>query len=62
VSAMSDGDSTFNDQIINGTIEPTSKAIMLIEGPFPGNRNCSFFCRGKYGPQRQNLCSTLPAR
>jgi hypothetical protein len=62
VSAMSDGDTAFNDQIINGTIEPTSRAIMLIEGPFPGNRNCAFFCRGKYGAQRQNLCSTLPAR
>lgn len=62
VTAMSDGEASFNGQLVDGTLEPTAKAIMLIEGPFTGNQNCSFFCSGKYGPSRQNLCSTLPAR
>ncbi len=62
VAGLSDGDASFNERIIAGTIEPISKAIREVEGPYPGNQNCEFFCNGKYGRQRQNLCSTLPLK
>jgi hypothetical protein len=61
VDALSDGNETLNGSLVNGTLEPVSRAILLIEGPYTGG-NCEFFCNGKYGRNRQNLCATLPAR
>jgi len=62
VAGLSDGEAAFNERVIAGTIEPIAKTIREVEGPYPGNQNCEFFCNGKYGQRRQNLCSTLPAR
>jgi hypothetical protein len=63
VQGLSDGTDDLNNRMILGTIEPISRAIMLVEGAYPpGTNDCSGFCNGKYGPSRQNLCETLPAR
>lgn len=64
VEGVSDGDESLNTRLVEGSIEPISKAIMLIEGPYRGNNGyCTSFCNGKYGPSRgNNLCETIPAR
>ena len=62
VEAMCDDTGDLNEKLVLGTSEPIARAIMLVEGRFNGNGGCSFFCNGKYGPRRQNLCSTLPQR
>jgi hypothetical protein len=62
VAGLSDGDDAFNQQLVSGTIEPVARAIREIEGPYPGGRSCEFFCNGKYGRSRQNLCEKLPLR
>ncbi len=62
VTGLSDGSDDLNSRMVNGTIEVVSKAIREIEGGYTGGNDCSFFCNGKYGPQRQNLCETLPTR
>jgi hypothetical protein len=63
VTALSDGDSAFNERLVNGTIEPVAKAIMLIEGPYRGsNGQCNSFCQGKFGPRGKKMCDSLPTR
>lgn len=63
VDALSDGDATLNERLVSGTIEPVSRAILLVEGPFRGdNYACESFCNGKFGTGRKNFCSTMPAR
>ena len=64
IDGLSDGEEAFNLRMIEGTIEPVSRAIMLIEGPYRGdNGTCSSFCNGKYGSSRgKPLCETIPAR
>lgn len=62
VAGLSDGSDDLNSRLVNGTIEPVAKAIREIEGGYTGGNDCSFFCNGKYGPQRQNLCETLPTK
>lgn len=62
VENLSDDDGELNEKLVNGTLEPIGRTIFLVEGPYRGNSGCSFFCNGKYGPSRQNLCSTLPQR
>ena len=63
VDAMSDGESALNERMVNGTVEPISKAIAQVEGPFRGyNGSCESFCQGKFGARRRNLCDTLPVK
>ncbi len=62
VTGLSDGSDDLNTRMVNGTVEVISKAIREIEGGYTGGNDCSFFCNGKYGPQRQNLCETLPTK
>lgn len=64
VDGLSDGGQELNERLISGTIEPISKAIRIIEGPFKGqNGSCRSFCNGKYGPSRgNNLCESLPEK
>jgi hypothetical protein len=65
VDAMSDGDGSLNERMVNGTVEPVSKAIAEIEGPYPGrnsNYSCESFCGGKFGARRRNLCDSLPVK
>src|SRR5262249_40571654 len=60
-SPLSDG-TDLNQQLINGTIEPISKAIELVEGSYkPSSNDCSFFCNGKYST-RNPLCETTPVQ
>lgn len=63
VDGLSDGDATLNERLVSGTIEPISKAILVVEGPFQGdNYACESFCNGKFGSRRANFCATMPAR
>jgi len=64
VKNLSDDTGKLNEQLASGSIEPIKHAIMLIEGPYRGNRNggCTSFCNGKFGARRKNMCETLPAR
>jgi hypothetical protein len=61
---LSDDTGKLNEQLASGSIEPIKHAIMLIEGPYRGNRNggCTSFCNGKFGSRRKNMCESLPAR
>ena len=62
VAGLSDGSDDLNGRFVAGTVEPIAKAIAQIEGSYSGGNDCAFFCNGKYGPQRQNLCETLPTK
>ncbi len=62
VKELSDSDDAYNQRIISGTLEPVAYAIREIEGPYPGGQSCEFFCNGKYGQSRQNLCEKLPLK
>ena len=62
VEGVSDAEGDLNERLISGSVEPISKAIMLIEGKYTGGANCSFFCGDKFGKTRRNLCETLPSR
>ncbi len=66
VSSLSDGDEELNSQMVKGTIEPVTRAIREVEGPYDGGAQgtgtCRSFCDGKFSSQRLNFCATMPQR